>query len=178
MADERLMYAAGITGLFQEGLKDVGTPEFHAELKKVGIDLSKLLPGYPYELWERALDLTAPLFPALTPEQRHEELGRRTVLGSTSSPFLKAVLSVVGMIGTARALKRITARSGAQNTSIITFGDETKTSLVINSSYVGRMPCYGIGSFKLLTEMLGGKNVRVKILSFTFPSGSYLVEWD
>ena len=40
MADEVLMYAVAFTGLFGEGLKDVATPTFHAELKKLGVDLA------------------------------------------------------------------------------------------------------------------------------------------
>lgn len=178
MADERLIYAAGITGLFKEGLKDVSTPAFVQQLKTLGIDLDKVLPGYPIELWERALEATAPLFPSLAPEARHIELGRRAVLGSTSSPILKAVLAVVGMIGTARALKRITARSGAQNTSVITFGEETKNSLVLNSSWVGATPHFSIGSFTALAELLGGKNPRGKLLAQQGTAASYLVEWD
>lgn len=57
MADEVLMYAVAFTGLFGEGLKDVATPTFHAELKKLGVDLAKPLPGYPYALWESAIEL-------------------------------------------------------------------------------------------------------------------------
>lgn len=99
-------------------------------------------------------------------------------MGSMSNPILRAVLSAVGLIGTTRALKRITGRSGSHSTNVITFGDETKTSLVIHTENAGRMPHYGVGSFKALVGLLGGKNPRVELLAFAQPRASYRIEWD
>lgn len=178
MADELLIYTVAINGLFGEGLKDVATPDFKQKLKALGIDVEKPLPAYPYPLWEAALELTAPLFPSLTPEQLHEELGRRTVRGSTANPILKAALAVGGLLGTTRALKHVIGRSGAHNSNVITFGDETGRSLVINSSFVGRRPGYSIGSFEALAELLGAKHPRATLLSSAPPAASYRIEWD
>lgn len=178
MAEELLIYPVAVTGLFCEGLKDVETPEFRRQLKATGIDPSKPLPGYPYSLWEDALELTAPLFPSLTPEQRHEELGRRTVVGSTSNPIVRAVMSIAGIIGTTRALKHLIGRSGAHNSNPVTFGAESPTMVVVNTAAAGRMPSFSVGSFKELARMLGGANPRCTIVSSTPFAASYLVEWD
>lgn len=176
--DQMIMFSTAVVNLFGKGLKDIETPAFHAELKKLGIDLDKPLPGYPFDLWERALELTAPLFPGLSPEALHEELGKRTVDGSMANPILKAVLTAVGVIGVTRALKRITSRSGAHSTNVITFGEETKNSLVLSSTHAGTMPHYGVGSYKALVGLLGGKNPRAEVLSFNAPKATWLVEWD
>ena len=98
--------------------------------------------------------------------------------GSTGNPILKAVLAAVGIIGVTRALKRITARSGSHSTNVVTFGDETKNSLVFHSAVAGSKPHYSVGSITELAKLLGGKNPRAKLLSSNPPHASFLVEWD
>ena len=79
MNDEKLIFRPVIEALFIGGLGDRMTPAFKAQLKGLGVDLAKLVPGYPYATWEKAVQLTPGLFPELSTDQALVEGGRRMV---------------------------------------------------------------------------------------------------
>ena len=78
-AEKRLMFAPVLEALLIRGLADRMTDTFRARLLALGINLEKLLPGYPYELWETAVLEAVTLLPELARDAALEELGRRMV---------------------------------------------------------------------------------------------------
>ena len=68
--ENRLMFAPVLEALLIRGLADRMTDTFRARLLALGINLEKLLPGYPYALWETAVLEAVTLLPELARERR------------------------------------------------------------------------------------------------------------
>ena len=178
MADEKLIFRPVIEALFVKGLADRITPAFRAQLKSFGIDLDRLLPGYPYADWERAVESIPSLFPELERKDAIHEAGRRmTVATVESNPVGKHLMPLLKLMGTGRALRRAYSRTGEGNFNTITFGAETPKSLEIQMSFVGTIPDFARGSIVGVGQMLGSP-VRAKIAKYEQPAAVFLVEWD
>lgn len=178
MNDEKLIFRPVIEALFVRGLSDRMTPAFRARLKNLGIDLDKLLPGYPYAAWEQAVQSTATLFPEMESTDALAESGRRMVVATIQdNPVGKHLLPLLKLLGTGRALRRAYSRTTEGNFNTITFGTETPRSLEIHMSFVGQIPEFARGSIVGLGEMLGA-TLRPHTTSYEAPRVTYRVEWD
>ncbi|MDP1829533.1 MAG: DUF2378 family protein [Archangium sp.] len=112
MSSERLIFEVSFRSLF-DSLPQPEQTRVATAWKALGVDVTRLLPGYPAETWWRAVEKAAEGL-AGTPEQRLRHLGRgltdgfsRTLLGRATAPLAR-------LTGTRRTLVRspITFRSG------------------------------------------------------------------
>lgn len=178
MNDEKLIFRPVIEALFVIGLADRLTPGYRAQLKALGINLEKLVPGYPYASWEKAVQLTASLFPELDADEALAEAGRRMVVATIeANPVGKRLLPLLKLLGVGRALRRAYSRTTEGNFNTITFGAETPKSLEIHMSFVGQIPDLARGSIVGLGEMLGA-TVRPKMTAYEPPRVTFNVTWD
>lgn len=177
MTDEKLIFRPVIEALFVRGLADRMTPAFNAQLKGLGIDLTKLLPGYPYASWEKAVQGTVTLFPEKDEAEAVAEAGRRMVVATIeSNPVGKHLLPLLKMMGVGRALRRAYSRTTEGNFNTISFGAETPRSLEIHMSFVGQIPDLARGSIVGLGQMLGAP-LRPQTTVYEAPRATFTVEW-
>lgn len=176
--NEKLVFKPAVQALFVAGLADRMTPAFTVTLKAIGIDLARLLPGYPYELWERALEATAKeLFAQLGRPEALLELGRRLALASVeANPTGKVLLPLMRVMGTSRAVKRALTHGTEVNYNVVTFGEEQPRSMLVHMSYVGSVPDVARGGIVGLGEALG-TSLRATTIKHEAPRATYLVEW-
>lgn len=105
---ERLWFQNAVEGLFVRDLRGVLTKEHRAELKRLGIDLERLLPAYPVDTFRRGLELVAPLVAPNQPAfEQQRELGRRLTRGYFDTLLGQALAKIAGLVGPARGLSRI-----------------------------------------------------------------------
>ena len=177
-ASDKLIFHPTVDALLVRGLNDRMTPDFRAKLATLGFDLDKVLPGYPYEKWEQAILAATSLFPELKRAEALEALGARLLKASLESSVSSKLLPLLRVLGVTRALKRALKSGTGENFNIVSFGNETSTSLEISMSFVGTIPEFALGSMKSLPPILGGKNVRGQVMNYANPGATYLLEWD
>jgi uncharacterized protein (TIGR02265 family) len=176
-ATEKLVYAPVFEALVR-GLGDRATPAFVEELKRIGVSPDKLLPGYPYETFEDTVLVAAKLFTSLKRPDAIAEVGRVLTLATVdASPVGKALLPLLKVMGTARALRRVYSKSTGENYNKVTFGAETPKSLEMSMSYVGNIPEMTRGSALGMGEVMGIP-LRARIAAIEAPRATYVIEWD
>jgi uncharacterized protein (TIGR02265 family) len=178
LMSERLVFKPAVQALLINGLADCMTPEVRGQLHALGFDFDKLLPGYPYPLWERAIDLvTTTLFPDLERPEAQSELGRRLAIASAeANPVSKRLLPLMRLMGVSRAVKRALSHTTEVNFNVVSFSDESAGSLTVHMSDVGAIPHFARGSIIGLGELLGTP-LRAQLLRFDAPQATYVVEW-
>ena len=178
MADQKLIFKPVIEALFIAGLSDRSTPDFRARLLKRGINLTKLLPGYEYAVWEAGILEAVSLFPELPREVALEELGRRMVTANIdANPVGKTLLPLLKMLGLGRAIKRALTKGSNENFNKVTFGAETSQSLEVAMSFVGTVPEFALGTLTGLATALGAKSAKGRVLRFENAAAAYQLEW-
>lgn len=175
-AAEKLVYAPVFQAL-STGLGQRKTLAFVDEVRRIGINFDKLLPGYPYPLFEQTVLAAAKLFAERANADAIAEVGRVLTLATIDqSPVGKHLLPLLKVMGTGRALRRVYSKSTGENYNRVSFGAETPTSLEMSMSDVGNIPDMARGSVLALGEAMGVA-LRVRIKSFQAPKVSYLIEW-
>ena len=175
-AAEKLVYAPVFQAL-AKGLGDRMTPAFIAEVRRVGVHFEKLLPGYPYPVFEHTILAAAGLFPDLPNADAVAQVGRLITLATIdASPVGKHLLPLLKVMGTGRALRRVYTKSTGENYNQVSFGAETPTSLEMSMSDVGNIPDMARGSVLGMGDAMGIA-LRARIARFEAPKVTYLIEW-
>ena len=139
---ERLVFSPSVEGLVRGlGAALTENATLKAELRAMGLDLDKpLLPGYPAELWHRALELIArKLYPQLTVPQAYFKMGERTVYGLSDTIFGKATIALAKLVGPRKMLHRmpISVKSGS-NFAELSVQELSPTEILLASQpYMG-----------------------------------------
>ena len=176
-AGEKLVYAPVFEAL-AKGLNERVTPAFVDEVTRLGVNLRKLLPGYPYELFEATVIAAARLYPDRERAEAIAEVGRvLTVATIDASPVGKHLMPLLRVMGTARALRRVYSRSTGENYNRVSFGAETPKTIEMSMTDVGNIPEMTRGSILGIGEAIGVK-LRATITAFAAPRATYLIAWD
>jgi uncharacterized protein (TIGR02265 family) len=176
-AAEKLVYAPVFSAL-AKGLATRMTPAFLEETKRLGVNFNKLLPGYPYPVFEQTILAATKLIPEKQGPDAIAEIGRIITLATIDeSPVGKALLPLLRVMGTGRALRRVYLKSTGENYNKVSFGIETPKSLEMSMSDVGNIPDMARGSVLGMGEAMGIP-LRARIASFEAPKVTYLIEWD
>lgn len=103
-----LVYDFGVESLFK-GLGEKVTPALKEKVRAVGIDLDrKLLPGYPKEVWVRAVDVVArELSSGGDLHAARRQLGHHITLGFSEGMLGKLMAPGVRLMGVRRVLQRL-----------------------------------------------------------------------
>ncbi|MFZ5441424.1 MAG: DUF2378 family protein [Myxococcota bacterium] len=148
-----------------------------AEWKRLGIDLDRLLPGYPLPVWYPAVQRAAACFDG-SPREQLRTLGRGLTRSFTESTFGKAVAAFGRLAGPLRTLRRAPSlfRSG-NNYLETTLEHEAAGDVRLRVNEVSPIGELLAGSIEELVTYTGGRNPRVELTQGT-ESSVYGVKWD
>lgn len=179
MSSERLVFRQVVEALFVNGLADRMTATVQKAIAARGIDITKLLPGYPHEVWEAAILEAVALFPELSRSEALIELGRRLARASIEqNPVGKSLMPILRILGTAKAVRRSLKNGASENYNQVGFSNEGPKSIDVSMSFVGTIPEFVSGTQLALLEALGAKGGRVKVFAYEPPAATYRLEWD
>lgn len=162
---ERLWFRGALEGLFVRELQDVLTPAHHGELKRLGIDVSKLLPAYPVATFRAGLELVGPIVaPNRSPFDQQLELGRRLTRGYFDTFVGRATATVMSIVGPDRGITRI-----AQSfRSLTNYVDAKLLEKHVGSARVSFSPVEGLTALLLginqaSGSLLGGTKIATRV---------------
>lgn len=91
------------------GLGDKATPALLAQLKERGVDVARLPPAMPVEVWGTHMDfIREQVFPELERDEGLRHIGRAFIAGWQRTLLGSAVSKMLKLVGPARTLPRLT----------------------------------------------------------------------
>lgn len=160
--EERLWFDAAIEGLWHKALAGKVTPALEARLRAEGIDLARLLPGYPAAVAARCVALTAAaLFPDQPEDDRLRAIGRTFLLGYQQTLIGRAVIQVLRLIGPRRSLERMQSNFRSVNYVKTRFTALGPNSAEVWFNHVDGIPAYFAGIIEQGGAFAGAKSVQV-----------------
>ena len=179
--NEEVIFAGAVEGLFIKGLGHRVTMELQAELRAVGLDLSRqLLPAYPRKVWNAAIPLAAAhVWPELPVAEAHVLLGRAIIDGFKETLLGKALAGMARVLGPMRTLGRMRQNyrtGGNYNETTLTPEGPTQVRFWINEPYLH--PGYVQGMLQGSLEISGARNGSVEVISVDDKGATYRVRWD
>lgn len=177
---EDIVFDNTVDGLFRRGLGRQMTPRCKERLKAAGLDLDqKLRPSYPRLQYYEFVNIAAEeLYPNLSRDAAHYELGKQFIAGFQETLLGKAVVSLVRLLGPRKTLAKMSQNMQSSNNYM-------KTSLrelgpgdcEITLSQVSGAPRYFEGVLLRAVELSGGENAHVKPTRAEGPSYVYRCTW-
>jgi uncharacterized protein (TIGR02265 family) len=179
-APERLWYQNIVESVFVRGPGPLMTPALRELVKREGIDLDRLLPAYPVTTVARAARAALPqLFPGQPPSEALRSFGVASLRGYNETVLGGAVVGLLKLLGTRRALERLRISMSAGSNYLKTdFTPVSERSARLTLSDVSEMPEFYQGIFEEGGRLIGASNFRVTLEPGAGPGASYLVEWD
>jgi uncharacterized protein (TIGR02265 family) len=105
---DKLFFQAAVESLFSRGLGAQLTPALKGELRGIGIDLDKLLPGYELSTVIRGVELVVKHLPHPEgPAAARRQLGRRFMQGYKETLIGRAMVALMGLLPPERSLARM-----------------------------------------------------------------------
>lgn len=177
---ERLWYSQVVEAIFVKGLGPKLTPEVRARVKAHGIDLDKLLPGYPVEqVLKAARDVLPQVLPGLSDEAAWLELGASSMRGYNETLLGRAAVGVLKLIGVRRALERLHTSMRSGNNFLETrFTPLSATSAELHLSDVSGVPGFYQGLLEEGGRLVGAKNLTVRSAVAVGQGHTFVVEWE
>jgi uncharacterized protein (TIGR02265 family) len=178
---ERLWYQNIVESVFVRGPGPLLTPALRALVKQEGIDLDRLLPAYPVTLVVKVARAALPtMFPGVPAAEAMRSFGAASLRGYNETMLGSAVVGLLKLLGTRRALERLRVSMSAGSNYLKTeFTGLTETSAELTVSDVSTMPEFYQGIFEEGGRLIGAKNFRVTLKpGGGGPGASYHVEWD
>jgi uncharacterized protein (TIGR02265 family) len=163
MSTERLVFEGSVRALF-ETLPAGAQPGVAAAWKALGIDVGRLLPGYPVALWWRAVEHASAALEAGTREERLRRLGRGLTERFSLSAIGRATAPLARLMGPRRSLVRsgITFRTG-NNYLETTIELDQPLHVRLRVNEVSAVAELFAGSIEALVTFSGGVNPVVTI---------------
>lgn len=169
-----------VDGLFRRALGRTMTARCKERLKAAGLDLdAKLKPAYPRLQYYEFVNIAAEeLYPRLSRDDAHYELGKQFVAGFQETLLGKAVVSLVKLLGPRKTLAKMTQNMQSSNnymkTTLLEI-DGNEYEIVL--SQVSGAPRYFEGVLLRAIELSGGQNAVVKPTRGEGPGYSYRCSW-
>lgn len=176
---EFLVYGHVIDSLYNSVLRDKLTPELRERLRGAGIDLFRpILPAYPLAVFEDCLELTArTLYPHIPLEAGLRALGEAQVDAFLRTVIGRATFSLLSMLGTRRALQRITSSwRNANNFVQAQVRELSRGKLEVWVNEVGRQPDSILGILLGALWHLTGKTYRATKSQYDGHGCTYVLE--
>jgi len=176
--NERLVYDITVESMFSRALKGRLNSRVRARVKEAGIDLdAKLEPGYPREVWLRAMRIVVEeLYEGVPEERAWFELGERLVVSLRETVLGSATLNVLKLLGPRRALGRMSQTFRAANNYNQAKLEELGPShfrLWVNE--VGVSPHFIAGTVVGTLKAAGAASPRVEIAEFDGQQCTYAI---
>lgn len=159
----RTVNGSVLRGIFEKALAGEVSDELGGRLADVGVDLGNLAERYPFEVWLRAMELTATeLFPGQPQDEALKHLGAHVVRGLQRNGVIKGpFLTMAKLMGPRRALREVASRTSAESAWLrmdFTEAGPRACTLTINDGGVAELFA---GALEPLIELLGGKRAMV-----------------
>ena len=177
---QRLIFEHAVEGLFLRGLAGRLTPTLKAQLREAGVDVErKLLPAYPWAVWERSVGVAArALHPAEPNEVSWRLIGERMVDGYRETLVGGAMFGMLRLLGPRRMVGRTRQnfRSGNNYTEArITEVGPMAVELWMNE--VGTLRYFTQGAVLAGMRGAGAPDVRVEVAHFDDAGVTFSVTW-
>lgn len=176
MSSERIIFEVSFRSLF-DSLPDALQPQVARTWKSLGVDVERLLPGYPIETWWKAVEAAASFLDGPPPE-RLRRLGRGLTDRFSQSLLGKATAPLARLMGPRRSLLRspITFRSGNNYLQTTVELDEPqRVRLRVND--VSPVSDLLAGSIEGMVTFTGGVRPQVEV-ERSATSTAYDVRWE
>jgi uncharacterized protein (TIGR02265 family) len=130
---ERLVFEVSFKSVY-DWIPEAGKPTVEREWRELGIDVKRLLPGYPVEKWWRAVEAATTVLEG-TRRERLRQVGRGLAERFSQTFMGRALAPLARLTGPRRSLVRspITFRSGNNFvTSLVEVNEEFNVRLRVN----------------------------------------------
>lgn len=175
---ERLVFQQLVEGLFK-AIDSKLTPRIVERIGELGIRRDRMLPAYPQEKFNQALDIvTEELFPGLPRAEAQEQMGRQLIRGLQETMLGKAQFALVRLIGPKRALDKMvsTIKTGANYIEArLDWSGPTSAILWLSDA---DSPEVNQGTFSEMLMAAGAKNARLTRRDHDKPGLTFDVRWD
>jgi uncharacterized protein (TIGR02265 family) len=177
--EEALVWGHTVEGLVRTG-KPRATPKWATRLRAAGLEVDKpVAPAYTRDQWRQFIFISAEELFEGTIEERLDQLGS-TFIDEYAKTFLgRAVAAVIGVIGTKRAIERMTKslRSGNNYSETrATFTGPHRAEFWLNETLGA--PTYICGALAGVLRRSGCSKVTVKTLSTDGQAATFEIEWE
>ena len=171
-----LVPASLFEGLFVRGLP--ANSAFHAALKKMGVDLARLSPQYPVEVWQEAMAVARQHFFAGHPRAKADwQLGRIFAKGFLDTMVGKVIAVTLPMLGTARLVERLPRHMAmGRPDMIVTVTQVGPTERRVNIEALYPLPDFMAGCLEVLMERTKAQP-QVEVVARTDMSYVLRVRW-
>lgn len=177
MREERYVFPAAVEGMLK-GLGPRATPGFKAHLKAKGLDVEKVPPAIPVEVWTPYLRAAATFcWPEVPEEEAMRLLALHFIRGWQNTTMGSAMSVMLRLLGPARTLTRLDRAFRTSDNFT-----RARTELVgtnearITINEVQGSPSYWIGILQGGLEVLG-RSGEVTLHSVALPSATMRVIW-
>ncbi len=177
MSQERYVFPSSVEGLLN-GLGARATPALKAHLKARGLDVAKLPPAIPVEIWSPHLVAMAVFsWPEESQEEALRLLGLNFIRGWKQTLMGSAVASLLRVVGPARTLTRLDRafRTSDNFTRAETTLLDANTALITINEVQG-LPSYWVGILQGGLEVLGREG-EVTLHQIALPAATLRVTW-
>ena len=168
--------ASMFEGLFVRALP--ADPAFHAALRAVGVDVAKLSPHYPVEVWQEAMAVARQHFHAGQPRAQADwQLGRVFAQGFLDTLVGRVIAVTMPMLGPARLVDRLPrhlATGRADMRATVEPLGETERTVRIEALHP--MPDFMAGTIEVMMERTKVKP-QVEVLERAETSYVLRVRW-
>jgi uncharacterized protein (TIGR02265 family) len=175
----RLVYRTVFDGLFNKAYGQQLTEAHRQQILELGVDLKKLRPAYPAELFETSINLLRQwMHPEMNDRQAFETMGQNMNEGFLNTPLggvLRIVLKFLTPEGMLRRAKdNISSGVSFIDTTVTQNGERNFTIYVSDAS---SHPGFIAGSLAGGIMMVGAKNVKVDYTD-RLPHVTYQITWS
>lgn len=177
---DQIVFAHSVEGLFARALGGEVPPALQEQIRGLGIDLTKkLLPAYPVQMWNQALEATVrELYPGEPVPQAARQLGERMMHGYRATLVGQALLAMAKIIGPRRALLRSRQNWRSGNNYSEVKVEELSPSdfrLTFNEAGISRWVSQGLLAAGL--TFAGARGLSVEVAEFTETEVVYRITW-
>ncbi len=177
-AREWFVYEHTVEALFFKALHARVGPGLKDKLKPLGIDLDGKPKNVPQPEWVLALRLAADELFTGPLDERYRSLGRAVLQRFEDTLMGKAIMSVMRVMGPARALKRIESNlRGGNNFIRASLDQKGPNEFVSEVNECNGNPHYIAGVIEGALHITGAKEVSVKVLEFDGHAAKYAITW-
>lgn len=175
----KVVFNHTVEAMFTRALGAQLTPNGKRRLKELGIDLARLAPSYPFDIWMESLRIAASdAFPTRSIDDAMFRMGELLIEGYRSTIMGNAVLGMIRMLGPKRTLSRTTQnfRSG-NNYTEARLVETGPTSYELWMNEVGAYPQFTAGIIHAGLRASGAEGVEITTSGHDGHACTYQIRW-
>ena len=146
-------------------------------IRAIGVDFNKLQPAYQVGQWAQMIDVVAKsVFPGMTTEEAHFNVGREFINGFASTMVGKALFAFGKVVGIKRMMGRVTSSVKTSANYVDSRSESLPDGALLETWVIPEMlekvhaqpettPHYFLGILHQAAALVGG-HVRVELMSY------------